>query len=307
VDIVGAGDGCVFFLGARYALHSMVLLGVSFQMLSKQEFKDWLQRFKAWLQEKMGIFLAFFWPRMARWTSKVAAFSQRKAGELNGLPNLQPRISDEQTVPASVIKAWYKEIRHSHKILLDNQKTLLEEILRTREILLKNKPPVNDNEDKVSDKIESLESFIRQFITKKEVPPAEPPAPPVPIEARMTVELSNELRIYLERHNLFDEKLWLALWQGDPSPCELAKRLLLEYQPLKIENYEELAAWLEKASGNQKVYFIIPTLNQECDSNLHETVEQRMVRGAINRVLEIKHPGLGCDESVPLKAEVVSS
>ncbi|KHD06321.1 hypothetical protein PN36_07600 [Candidatus Thiomargarita nelsonii] len=247
-------------------------------MLSKQELKDWLQRFKAWLQEKMGNFLAFFWPRMARWTTKVATFSQRKAGELNGLPNLQPRVSDEQTVPTSVIKAWHKEIRHSHKILLDNQKTLLEEILRTREILLENQPPVNDNEVRVP-----------------------------PIEDRMTVELSNELRIYLERHNLFDEKLWLALWRGDPSPCELAKRLLLEYQPLKIENYKELAAWLEKASGNQKGYFIIPTLNHECDSNLHETVEQRMVRGAINRVLEIKRLGLGCDEGVVLKAQVVSS
>jgi len=71
--------------------------------------------------------------------------------------------------------------------------------------------------------------------------------------------------------------------------------------------YEEIAAWLEKASGKQKVSFIIPTLNQECDSNLHEIVEQRMVKGAINRVLEIKRLGLGCDESVVLKAQVVCS
>jgi len=104
------------------------------------------------------------------------------------------------------------------------------------------------------------------------------------------------LRAYLESHHLFDEKLWLALWWGDPSPCELAKRLLLEYQALITENYEEIAAWLEKASGKQKVSFIIPTLNQECDSNLHEIVEQRMVKGALNRVLEIKRLGLGCDE-----------
>jgi len=259
-------------------------------MLSKQELKDWLQRFKAWLPEKMGIFLAFFWPRMARWTSKVATFSQRKAGELNGLPILQPRVSDEQTVPASVIKALHKDIRHSHKILLDNQKTLLEEIVKTREILLENKVPVNDNEMRVPPV--QIEDRMTVELSK---------------EARITVELSNELRIYLETHNLFDEKLWLALWLGDPAPCELAKRLLLDYQPLTIENYEELAAWLEKASGNQKVYFIIPTLNQECDSNLYEIVEQRMVKGAINRVLEIKRLGFGCDEGVVLKAQVVSS
>jgi len=128
---------------------------------------------------------------------------------------------------------------------------------------------------------------------------------PEPIEE--PVELNNELRVYLETHNLFDENLWLTLWRGDPSPCELAKRLLEKYQSLTIENYEELAAWLEKTSGDQKVYFIIPTLNQECDSNLHEIVEQRMVKGAINRVLEIKRLGLGCDEGVALKAQVVYS
>jgi len=153
-----------------------------------------------------------------------------------------------------------------------------------------------------------------QLVIKLESNQAKRPDEPVqtssntePISERITVELSNELRAYLERQNLFDENLWLALWRGDPSPCKLAKRLLLEYQPLTTENYDEIAAWLEKASGKQKVYLIIPTLNQECDSNLHEIVEQRMVKGAINRVLEIKRPGLGCDESVVLKAQVVSS
>jgi len=153
-----------------------------------------------------------------------------------------------------------------------------------------------------------------QLVIKLESNQAKRPDEPVqtssntePISERITVELSNELRAYLERQNLFDENLWLALWRGDPSPCKLAKRLLLEYQPLTTENYDEIAAWLEKASGKQKVYLIIPTLNQECDSNLHEIVEQRIVKGAINRVLEIKRPGLGCDESVVLKAQVVSS
>ena len=134
--------------------------------------------------------------------------------------------------------------------------------------------------------------------------------PAVELPERITVELSNELRVYLEKLKLFDEPAWLALWHDEPNACEFTKRLLREYLLLEnreIEIYNDIAAWLEKVISKQKVQLIIPEPNHSYESSQHELVEQRPVKGPINRILEVKQPGLRCTDTVLLKARVVSS
>lgn len=169
-------------------------------------------------------------------------------------------------------------------------------------------------------KISALESKLLSFLTeqnslklrRQKFNSSSKAAKPAPSESKplelISVELSNELRIYLENNRFFDQESWLVLWQGNPPTCDLAKRLIFNYPPLKtatIETYHDIAVWLKKA--NPKIHLIIPKVNDEFDSNKHEMVKQLQQKGLANRVQEVKRPGLACDDSVLVKAQVVSS
>lgn len=239
--------------------------------------------FKLWLQKQKNHFIPLFWRKIALWTSAVAEFSQRKADALE-------QQSPRPTIPASVEKLLLVlrgEIRQSRKLFLEKQAETHNKITLLESKLL---PSVGLPEKNSRERTDS-------------------PKSKAPLE-RITIELSHELRDYLESHSLFDQKSWQALWQGEPAPCELAKRLLCQYPPLEActtEIYEGIAIWLKKVSGQQEIHLIIPTLNQEFDSNQHELVKQLQQKGLANRVQDVKRPGLACDETVLVKAQVVST
>jgi hypothetical protein len=256
------------------------LLPMSFQ----KKLKSGLHNFKDWLQKQMSIFVPFFWRKMAQWTKKFAAFSQQKATQLNTLelPSISPEL--KQTVPVTVVpllKALHNEIRLSRE-LLEN---------------------LANQQNETNKKIALLESQNVQ-----EPKPIEKQAAQPKLADQMTVESANELRILLEKQHKFDEKLWLKLWQKNPTPYELATRLVNQYSPIncKTEIYKEIAIWLEKNTGKE-IHFILPEINQEYESLQHELVEHRAVKGRANRILAVKRPGLCYDDAVQIKAQVVSS
>ncbi len=211
------------------------------------------------------------------------------------------RNKSSNSIPASVEKLFIE---------------LRDEIHQSRELLEK----IKFQQLATNKKISALESKLLSSLTeqnslelrRQKFNPSSKAAKPAPSESEplelISVELSNELRIYLENHRFFDQESWLVLWQGNPAACDLAKRLIFEYPPLKavmIETYHDIAVWLKKA--NPKIHLIIPKLNDEFDSNQHEMVKQIQQKGLVNRVQKVKRPGLACDDSVLVKAQVVSS
>jgi hypothetical protein len=268
--------------------------------LLKRKFRSWFHRFKGWAKEQISRFLAFFWPKTAQWAKQFATFSQQKATPFNvlELPSTSPEL--EQTIPVpmlNLLKALHGEIRQSRKLLHT-------EIRQSHELL--ENLVIQQNE--TNNKIIQLESQkIPKIIPIANEESTEQPLD-VELADQINVESANTLRILLEKQSIFDENLWLKLWQENPAPCELAERLLNQYSPLEncdTEIYQALATWLETVSGN--VQLIVPEINQAYESDQHEMIEHRSVKGRANRLLEIKLPGLRCDDTVQLKAHVVSS
>jgi len=90
--------------------------------------------------------------------------------------------------------------------------------------------------------------------------------------------------------------------------CLKLNQPVTHYQRLDsaiTEIYQALVTWLETVSGN--VQLIVPKIDQAYESDQHEMIEHRSVKGRANRILEIKLPGLRCNDAVQLKAQVVSS
>ena len=243
-------------------------------MISKQQFKDWLETTKYFSLKQMSRANKFFWSKMALWIPKLAKYSEQKAVKLNVLTTAAPvpvkldsssKLSDEVI---SVLNTLQAEVHQSHLLL------------------------------------EQLNTGYK--------PPSKPIVIPVAPKGKyvnFTVEFANELRVYLEKHDIFIEQSWLNLWLENPNFCEFAERLLTKYPPLETcetEIYDGIAARLATASENQ-VELIIPKINGEYDNKLHELVEHRPVKGRANRVLEIKRLGLCCNGKVLFKAQVVCS
>jgi hypothetical protein len=279
--------------GKAWSLVQMRHFGAFFWRKKAQwtdKFAMFLHRGKVWSRTQMRHFGVFFWCKMARWTDKLATFSRQKAEEKTSQPLSLAADLNQQTVPpqlAKVLKALGNEIRNSRK-LLEN---------------------LAIQQTEINGKMGRLESQSLPIKPLEKEPVAQI-VPAVELPERITVELSNELRAYLEKLKLFDEPAWLALWHDDPDICEFTKRLLREYSLLEnreIEIYNGIAAWLEKVISKQKVQLIIPEPNHSYESSQHELVEQRPVKGPINRILEVKQPGLLCIDTVLLKARVVSS
>jgi molecular chaperone GrpE (heat shock protein) len=209
------------------------------------------------------------------------------------------RNKNSNSIPASVEKLFIE---------------LRDEIHESRELLEK----IKSQQQATNKKISALESKLLSSLSeqsslelrRQKFNPSSKATKPVPSKSleRISVELSNELRIYLENNSFFDQESWLELWQGNPAACDLAKRLVFEYLPLKaatMETYYDIGVWLKKAY--HKIDLIIPKLNDEFDSNQHEMVKQLQQKGPANRVQEVKRLGLACDDSVLVKAQVVSS
>lgn len=241
--------------------------------MSKQKIKDWLISAKDFSLKQMSRANKFFWSKMALWMPKVAKYSEQKAIKLNVLKTPPP-------------------------------------------------PPVKlDSSSKLSDKVitvlNSLQIEVHQshLLLEQLNAPAKPskpliiPAAPKGKSVNFTVEFANELRVYLENNDIFQEQSWLNLWLQNPNFCEFAERLLTKYPPLEnceTEIYDGIAARLATASENM-VKLIIPKIDAEYDNNQHELVEHRAVKGRANRVLEIKRLGLCCNTKVLFKAQVVCS
>jgi len=258
-------------------------------MSLKPNFKSGLPRFKGWLKKQISRFVAFFWRKIAQWAKQFATFSQQKATPINALelPATSPEL--KQTIPApmlNLLKALHGEIRQSRK-LLEN---------------------LADQQNETNNKIIQLESQIIPSIPPIANEKSTAQSLDLELADQINVESANALRTLLEKQSIFDKNLWLKLWQENPAPCEFAKRLLNQYSPLENcepEIYQALVTWLETVSGN--VQLIVPKIDQAYESDQHEMIEHRSVKGRANRILEIKLPGLRCNDAVQLKAQVVSS
>jgi hypothetical protein len=231
------------------------------------------QKAKDFSLKQMSRANKFFWSKMALWMPKLAKFSEQKAVKLNVLTTAAP-------------------------------------------------PPVKlDSSSKLSDEVitvlNSLQSEVHQsHLLLEQLNTASKPSKPIAIPAapkgkyvNFTVEFANELRVFLEKNDIFQQQFWLNLWLQNPNYCEFAERLLTKYPPLETcetEIYDYIAARLATASENM-VELIIPKIDAEYDNNQHELVEHRAVKGRANRVLEIKRLGLCCNGKVLFKAQVVCS
>lgn len=247
-------------------------------MISKQQFKGGLEAAKDFSLKQMSRANKFFWTKMALWMPKVAKYSEQKAAKLNVLKTAAPppvkldsssKLSDEVI---SVLNTLQTEAHQSH--------LLLEQI--NEKITFPSKPSKS-----VTIPVVSKDKFVNQI----------------------SVEFANELRVYLENNEVFQEQFWLNLWLQNPNFCEFAERLLTKYPPLEsceTEIYDGIAVRLATASENQ-VELIIPKIDAEYDNKLHELVKHHPVKGRANRVLEIKRLGLCCNTKVLFKAQVVCS
>jgi CHAT domain-containing protein len=214
-----------------------------------------------------------------------------------------------------VSKEDLEKIRKEVKKLLDNYLELEKLLQQSNEALTRLvKTEVRAYSDEFQNALNTklkfyAEAYVDKLKTQGESTLSKSPIEPISIEY-ISVESSNELRIILETHGIFEQKSWLALWQGNPAACDFAKRLVLKYPPLKgcrIEIYQKIADWLKTVSVKQQIDLIIPKLNDEFNSNKHEMVKQLQQKGLANRVQEVKRPGLACDDSVLVKVQVVSS
>jgi len=281
--------------------------------MTKQQLTEKLYNAISWLQTQISLFATYFWPKMAQWSDKLADFSRRQAAaEFNHhhLPE-PPSSSQNATLPNSVLKVLtglHGQARQSHTLLenIAQQSTIqpqIQEQVHQSHTLLEQ---LVQRQAEINDQLNRINSASPQ--TEPTEVPTPPPSSSNP-NGRITVALANELRVYLEKNNLFDETHWLQLWLEEPAPCELAKRLLNQYPQLQNcepEIYQGIATWLSKVAAD--VQLMIPELNQPTETERHEVVEERaQEKGRVGRVLEIKRPGLQCGDTLLLKAQVISS
>jgi len=180
-------------------------------MISKQQFKDWLETAKDFNLKQMSRANKFFWSKMALWMPKVAKYSEQKAAKLNVLKTISPptsssKLSDEVI---TVLNTLQYDVHQSHLLL---------EQLNT---------------------------------ASKPSKPIAIPAAPKGKYVNFSVEFANELRVYLEKNEIFQEQSWRNLWLQNPNYCEFAERLLTKYPPLEnceTQIYDDIAARLATAS-----------------------------------------------------------
>jgi hypothetical protein len=232
------------------------------------------QKTKDFSLKQMSRANKFFWSKMALWIPKLAKFSEQKAIKLNVLKTAAPA-----------------------PVKLDSSSKLSDEVMNV----------LNTLQTEVHQSHLLLEQLNAAAKPSKQVT--------IPVGSKgksvnnFTVEFANELRVYLEKNEIFQEQSWLNLWLENPNYCEFAECLLTKYPPLEsceTEIYDGIAARLATVSEN-KVELIIPKIDAEYDNKLHELVEHRPVKGRANHVLEIKRVGLCCDGKVLFKAQVVCS